>query len=541
MLLTKNCFTVLNLRNSRCLSLSTLRLIQSTQLTLQQVQASEANLDTDLEWSHAKPFTEIPTNGTFNSIRELMPGGKHYKKNFIKYLSELKEDYGDVFLMPAMLGREAILITHNPEDFERVFRNEGIWPLRPGSKALRYHREKHRADFFENIEGLISTQGEKWGNFRSAVNPVLMQPKNVKLYLQKMSQVNCDFVDRIKEIRDPRTLEVPDNFEEEINRWTLESVSIVALDKQLGLLKENRDNKEAKQLFNNLTEFFTLSLDLELKPPVWKFVLTPTMKAYLKCLDNIQNVTLSYVNEAIERLEKEHEAGIEKPDNQKSVIEKLLKINKKLATVMAMDMLMAGVDTTSSAFTGIMLCLAKNPEKQEKLREEILKILPDKTSDFTDTSLKNMPYLRACIKESLRLYPVVELNARTPQRDVVLSGYQVPKGTQVSMVSTTLRKNEKYYTKAEEFIPERWLRQNKDSENQSSNELKVTNPFIYLPFGFGSRSCIGKRVVEMELELGIARIIRNFKVEFNHPVDEAFKALIINVPNIPLKFKFTDV
>ncbi|XP_037953502.1 cytochrome P450 CYP12A2-like [Teleopsis dalmanni] len=540
MMQAKN-FAVVNFRYTKTLSLSNIRLFQSNQQILQQTQAAEVNLEADSEWNQAKPFSEIPTDGALNVLRKMLPGGKYYKKDSVKLLTQWKEDYGEMFVMPAMLGRKAFLITNNPEHFERVFRNEGIWPIRPGSEALRYHREKYRAEFYQDIEGLIATQGDKWGKFRTVVNPVLMQPKNVKLYLQKMSQVNLELIDRIKEIRDPITLEVPDNFEDEINRWTLESVSVVALDRQLGLLKENRDNVAAKALFKNLTEFFTLSLELEFRPSLWKFIPTKTFRNFMKCLDNIQDITLNYVNNALQRLEKEREAGIERPENQKSVLEKLLRIDKKIATVMAMDMLMAGVDTTSSTFAGIMLCLAKNPEKQEKLREEILKILPEKCSDFTDSSLTNMPYLRACIKESLRLYPLIVGNARVPQKDVVLSGYQVPKGTQVSMVATTLLQNEKYYTKPKEFIPERWLRQSKEMANNEINEFKGTNPFIYLPFGFGSRSCIGRRIVEMELELGVARILRNFKVEFNYPVDEPFKALLINVPNIPLKFKFTDI
>lgn len=199
---------------------------------------------------------------------------------------------------------------------------------------------------------------------------------------------------------------------------------------------------------------------------------------------------------------------------------------------------------TSSTFTGILLCLAKNPEKQEILREEVRKLLPHKDSEFNETVFKNMPYLRACIKESLRMYPLTVGNAREPAKDVVLSGYRIPKGTQVSMAFTSLLKDENHFARAGEFLPERWLRASNEPQATTSecpHALKANNPFIYLPFGFGSRSCIGRRIVEMELELGVARLIRNFQVEFNYPTENAFKGLLINVPNIPLTFKFTDV
>lgn len=108
----------------------------------------------------------------------------------------MRDDYGDIYRIPSIFGSEPVLTTYNPKDFETVYRNEGVWPHRSGSETLKYHREQFRRDFFDGVEGLIPTQGKVWGEFRSIVNPVLMQPKNVRLYYKKMSQVNCEFVDR---------------------------------------------------------------------------------------------------------------------------------------------------------------------------------------------------------------------------------------------------------------------------------------------------------------------------------------------------------
>ena len=191
---------------------------------------------------------------------------------------------------------------------------------------------------------------------------------------------------------------------------------------------------------------------------------------------------------------------------------------------------------------GLLLCLAKNPSKQAKLREEVLKLLPQKDSEFQEESLKHIPYLRACIKESLRLYPITLGMAREVANDVVLSGYRVPKGTDVSLMPFSLIDSEEYFPRPKEFLPERWLRTDKQQQNaECPASLRNNSPFVYLPFGFGPRSCIGRRIVEMELELGIARIIRNFHVEYNYSTENAFKRLLINVPNIPLTFKFTEV
>lgn len=76
----------------------------------------------------------------------------------------------------------------------------------------------------------------------------------------------------------------------------------------------------------------------------------------------------------------------------------------------------------------MMYLLAKNPDKQQRLREEILTIMPEKDSPLSMESLNNIPYMRACMKESNRVFPIVAGNLRSAGSDLVLKGYQVPKG-----------------------------------------------------------------------------------------------------------------
>ncbi|TMW43222.1 hypothetical protein DOY81_011702 [Sarcophaga bullata] len=89
------------------------------------------------------------------------------------------------------------------------------------------------------------------------------------------------------------------------------------------------------------------------------------------------------------------------------------------------------------------------------------------------------------------MYPLVVGQCSSTSKDVVLSGYRVPKGTQVN-----------------------------------PNALKPSNPFLYLLLVLVARSCIGRRIVEMELELGIARMVRNFNIEFNYPTENALQECI---------------
>ncbi|XP_053951738.1 cytochrome P450 CYP12A2-like [Anastrepha ludens] len=501
-----------------------------------------------MEWQRARPFCELPRDGVFNFLRKFLPGGRYYNLDSTQLVMAMKEEYGNIYKVPGMMGRPDTVVTHHPDDFERVLRNEGIWPIRPSSATLRYHRSKLRAEFYEGVEGTIATQGEQWSSFRSVVNPILMQPKNIKMYQKKIAEVNQEFVNRIRLIRNPETLEMPDDFEEYLQRWMLESVAVVALDKQLGLLRDDSENYEdALKLFSALTDFFTLTFDLEYRPSLWRIVATPKFKRLMKALDDIQCITWKHTTEAIVKLEVERQQGINRTEREQSVLEKLLKIDKKIATVMAMDLLMSGVDTTGSLAVGVLLCLAKNPEAQEKLRKEVKRVLPQKDGDFTTDALNNIPYLRACLKETLRVYPLALGNIRMPQNDIVLSGFRVPKGTVVSMISATLLQSERHYPQPKVYLPERWMRHGKEDKQQKSETAvcvgaaKASNPFIYLPFGVGPRACLGRRISDLEIELGIARLVRNFHIEFNHPTEKVFKGMLINMPNVPLKFKFVDI
>jgi cytochrome P450 family 49 subfamily A len=85
-----------------------------------------------------------------------------------------------------------------------------------------------------------------------------------------------------------------------------------------------------------------------------------------------------------------------------------------------------------------MYQLSKNEDKQEKLFAELEKAIVTKDSKITPSTLDKLPYLKACIKETLRMYPVVLGNGRSLQSDAVISGYNVPKGVSSLLFSRFL-------------------------------------------------------------------------------------------------------
>ena len=143
-----------------------------------------------------------------------------------------------------------------------------------------------------------------------------------------------------------------------------------------------------------------------------------------------------------------------------TVLERLLKRNGRdsnVPIVMAVDSMVAGVDTTGNAASILLYDLASNPDKQEKLHQEIVKVT-GKTGQMTEASLTELRYLKACIAESLRLNPIVHITSRTSQEDMVLGGYKIPKGSFVVRNNAVTTRDTSYFDNPEKFLPERWIR-----------------------------------------------------------------------------------
>lgn len=153
--------------------------------------------------------------------------------------------------------------------------------------------------------------------------------------------------------------------------------------------------------------------------------------------------------------------------------------------------------------------------------------------------MARLPYLRACLKEGHRLYPVINGELRRAGKDLVLDGYQIPKGTLVVMNSCELLKDEHYFSDPTKFVPERWLKGEEMGAGCPASQRTI-HPFLLLPFGFGPRACIGKRFADMEIEILIAKLVRNFYITWEYP-DLKFKWKTLNVPDGKLTFTLTDV
>ena len=279
--------------------------------------------------------------------------------------------------------------------------------------------------------------------------------------------------------------------------------------------------------------------------PTWfyKIYETQQLKKFLSSLDTMYEYAEMFIQRRLRDLEEEQKnqsrgSSGSSESEKAGFFEFLLSSGKLtkddlLATVI--DVLFAGVDTTSNTMQWVLYMMAKNPDKQDILRQEVLSVLGDATL-ATPTTLAQMPYLKAWVRETLRLYPVLSAIPRRPSKDIILSGYIIPGSTtQLQFLAHVMGRDEKLFEDAERFKPERWLRK-KDGIPTDTDEA-----FSSIPFGFGTRMCVGRRIAELELHLLLARIVQQFEISYPPDAEnvEHFSRGV-TVPDRPVRVKFID-
>eukprot|EP00106_Octopus_bimaculoides_P002301 XP_014769743.1 PREDICTED: cytochrome P450 3A19-like [Octopus bimaculoides] len=161
---------------------------------------------------------------------------------------------------------------------------------------------------------------------------------------------------------------------------------------------------------------------------------------------------------------------------------------------------LAGYETTASTLTFFTHSMATNPEKQQKLYEEIVEILGDDIPDYDN--IQKLPYLDMCMDETLRMYSIGNTLGRHCNKACTIKGLKIPENVIVRVAVDALHYDPKYYPEPEKFIPERF------SEEAKSKQV----PFTYLPFGAGPRMCLGMRLAKLEFKVAAVQMIRNFKI-----------------------------
>lgn len=164
------------------------------------------------------------------------------------------------------------------------------------------------------------------------------------------------------------------------------------------------------------------------------------------------------------------------------------------------SMLSAGYFPTATALTQTLRLIAAHPDVDARLVGELHEVLGDRPPVVDD--LGNLPYLGKVVKESLRLCPPAGGMVRIVAQDDHIDGWRIPAKSKVFVSQWVMQHSPDYFADPERFLPERW-----------TPEFSASLPdFVYFPFGWGSRACIGQVWGLMEIQLILAKVLQRFKL-----------------------------
>ncbi|KAL4877792.1 cytochrome P450 [Aspergillus karnatakaensis] len=164
----------------------------------------------------------------------------------------------------------------------------------------------------------------------------------------------------------------------------------------------------------------------------------------------------------------------------------------------ARHLIVAGSDTIAITLTYLVYAVLSQPQLQTRLEDEVQGL----KEGYDDAILETLPLLNAVIKETLRLFGAASgsLLRDIPKGGAMLANHYIPEGFTVSTQSYTIHRDPEIYPNPEVFDISRWLGKNR--KNNLAEQL------AFLPFGAGSRICLGIHLAYMELRLAAAEFFR---------------------------------
>ncbi|XP_003228211.1 cytochrome P450 3A9 [Anolis carolinensis] len=188
----------------------------------------------------------------------------------------------------------------------------------------------------------------------------------------------------------------------------------------------------------------------------------------------------------------------------------------------------AGYEPTSNSLGYMAYMLATHPDVQQKLQDEIDSVLPNK-APLTYDAIMQLEYLDMVLNETQRLYPLGGRIERVCKKDVEINGVTIPKGVVVMIPPYNLHRDQEYWPEPEEFRPERFSKENKES----------VDPYTYLPFGAGPRNCIGMRFALVTMKVAITILLQHFsfRVCKETPIPLELSSQAFLVPEKPIVLK----
>ncbi|KAI4456041.1 cytochrome p450 [Holotrichia oblita] len=348
---------------------------------------------------------------------------------------------------------------------------------------------------------LLLLKGEKWSQLRAKLRPTFT-PAKLKMMFNTMLDCTIHLQETFEQLA-----QINEEFEarELISKFTIDVIGSCAFGIKCNAFKDPNSEflKYAKLLIEDsktaLKTIFCFSFEKLAKRIGFANTSTPVANFFKKVATDTYNYRI--------------QNNVKRNDFMQILIDMKDKTNNPdpltMNELLAQSLLffIAGFDTTSQILSMCLFSLATHSDIQEKLREEVKKVLNKYNGEITYDALQDLKYMEQVINETMRMYPATPLIPRECTQDYTIPSTNVviEKGTKVFIAHWGLQRDPDYFPDPEKFDPDRFSTENKGN----------IDPGTYIPWGDGARKCLGVPLAMMKMKICVATLLKDFEFRLN--------------------------
>lgn len=410
-------------------------------------------------------------------------------RDILGSMDKLAATYGDVTLL--RVGRQSVVILRGAEVSRHVL--------------VTAQDTYHKGPMFETLrpllgEGLVTSSGETWRKSRRLVQP-LFAKRFLGEYADHMSAAADSALNDWQRIWPAgRTVDL----NEEILHVGLDTVGRALATHDFGATNHNFGKAmvgalhEVGEINRNPRVLFGQGFRRSSTVKAAKLATPRRWSRYLRETETVSRMIEELIDKRLKEGSQDYDdllsLLIDARDEETGEPFSRQQVIDEVKTFIA-----AGHETTAHGLTWMFYLLAKNPDAEARLHQELADVLEGRIPTAEDAA--NLHWLAACFQEAMRVYPPVWQIPRIAGEHDEIQGYRIPKGARVLVSIWATHRDPAIYPDPERFDPERWM----------GDAPKERPRFSYLPFGGGKRACVGQGFALLNAQILGAMMAQRFR------------------------------
>ena len=395
--------------------------------------------------------------------------------------------YGPIFRV--RLGPTRLLVVADHELVNTLLRD------RP-DRFTRSARLREMSIEMGGTPGLFSAEGDSWRRQRRMVM-TSFAPGNIRAFLPLLLKVTQRLQSRW---RKAARAGLRIDLQADLKRFTVDAIAGLAFGTEVNTL-ESGDDVIQRHLDTVLGGLYRRVMS---PLPYWRWIRLPADRRIERSNAAVREAINGFIAAARERLQADPSLR----DQPRNLLEAMLAaadagdtdVDDRDVAGNVSTMLFAGEDTTANTLAWLIWLLHCHPGALSRAQKEVRDAVPD-IAIATLECVDALNYLDACAAEAMRLKPVAPFLGIEALHDTTVADIRVPAGTQVWCVMRHDSVDDRYFTRAAAFEPERWL-------GDAGAPKRVA-----MPFGSGPRICPGRYLALLEIKLAMAMLLGSFEID----------------------------